>query len=242
MIIPYLLNSSNYPSLEAGIKFTKTPIITPDPFDSVRKILFGSNPDNMYINFRLHEYLTILTSTEYAGYMSMVSDLPKYPNPVNSAFLNMSYTHTVNPATLAIVGKFQANSKMGRMSSRILIKKDGSAITTQNLFTQNSRSDSYNADLSTLYTIPDVNFQFKFDSTPTDTLWNIISLAQPDSCTELFALVSNTGINTLASLFRGNGEPMNTFRGLWEQHPIFAYRVSGLLFALAYRTKELIVA
>ena len=35
-------------------------------------------------------------------------------------------------------------------------------------------------------------------------------------------------------------EPYNTFKNLWEDHPITAYRLAGFILALIYRTNELI--
>jgi hypothetical protein len=70
--------------------------------------------------------------------------------------------------------------------------------------------------------------------------WYIVTRALPDpAITTTINVLENLGEVTFLGLFGVDpAEPYATFKNLWEDHPLPAYRLAGITLALIYRTEE----
>ncbi|NDD52785.1 hypothetical protein EBZ39_02725 [bacterium] len=74
----------------------------------------------------------------------------------------------------------------------------------------------------------------------THAQWILEALANPSpAITTLLPTLELLGETTFLTLFGVNpAEPFRTFKNLWFEHPIAAYRLAGLTLALIYRVNE----
>lgn len=71
--------------------------------------------------------------------------------------------------------------------------------------------------------------------------WYVILRANPSpAILEAIPALESLGETTFLELFGlSNAEPYATFKNLWLDHPLPAYRLAGLVLAVIYRTEEL---
>lgn len=83
------------------------------------------------------------------------------------------------------------------------------------------------------------------DEAPVDTFggnaWRLTSFAPPASVVSLIPLLEVMGEPNLLELFGVSNydQPYATFKNLWFDHPLAAYRLAGFTMALIYRTEEI---
>lgn len=70
--------------------------------------------------------------------------------------------------------------------------------------------------------------------------WYVVTRALPEpALTKVLPVLEKLGETTFLQLFGTEpAEPYQTFKNLWENHPLPAYRLSGITLALIYRTEE----
>ena len=70
--------------------------------------------------------------------------------------------------------------------------------------------------------------------------WEITTRAKPASAiTTAISPLEMLGEPVFLELFGvGNDEPYETFKNLWFDHPLPAYRLAGITLAVIYRTEE----
>lgn len=74
---------------------------------------------------------------------------------------------------------------------------------------------------------------------PVIARWQITAIANPTPLIANISLLELLGEPLFLELFGVSGkEPYRTFKNLWEDHPLPAYRLGGLVLALIYRTNE----
>lgn len=83
-----------------------------------------------------------------------------------------------------------------------------------------------------------------FDVTELQTIvaqWYVILRANPTpAILDIIPALTSLGETTFLDLFGlDNREPYVTFKNLWLDHPLPAYRLAGLVLAVIYRTEEL---
>lgn len=61
-----------------------------EPFVSLRRVLFGSSPDRMFLNYRLQQYMATLHATELADYVTDLDPRITYWPPRTNLFFNES--------------------------------------------------------------------------------------------------------------------------------------------------------
>ena len=234
--------------LEEYVPTAYKPVKLTGALQSVRAILFGSNPDDAFMNYRLHQFMKILHSNEYVEYVtaldSRISYLP------GRSVVDERWSATTAPmsaggydSTLDLLGDFKAAESECRLDyiCEVSIPSTG-VVDVVNKTT--------GAKLETTYTITEglsneIPLQgvpaasFKLHGNPTVTaswLVNIRKEANADLANLPAKLQKSTVLWT--TLFTGD-EPYATFRKLWENHAYLDYRLSGVLLALIYRTEAI---
>lgn len=263
---------------------------------NLRRLLFGSNPDNYFLNFRVNELLTYIHETELADFVyqfdSRVTYWPKIGRPYfEPASKRILITQVYGPPQkLNIAGEFATAASNGSSLNfysvylrRAIIDGDATfQLTVQHAdetktvlvpdtysppvvgltntklnmrLNPGTTSGTYKNlvteidDFIVVETYdPDAPEKLSeekktlLNTTPgLEAQWLIETKANPTpAITTLMPSLELLGEPPYLELFGvENIEPYLTFKNLWFDHPLPAYRLSGIVLALIYRTEEL---
>jgi hypothetical protein len=218
---------------------------------AIRRILFGSDPDRLYLNYRLREYMTLLHSTELEEYILALDSRVTYYPTRDDVFFPGTFVNTVTQVSgssqlsLSLQGDPVANQQLGRASHTYRLAVVGSEQVKVNTLTTPLQEDlvavTVNNGLSSLIPLPGSGLTARI-STPdvlTTSVWLVEARVRPtrNMADVVTLLRTNLGATRLLELFgAAPEEPYKTFRNLWFDHPAAAYQLGGLLLAVIYRT------
>ena len=108
------------------IPSTFTPLTLPYKLATIRAALFGTAPDNYFLNFRVRELLRYIHETELAPYLyaldPRVTYWPEHRNADFSAPKQLKITQTAGqPRRIAVVGQFDVNNASGRAARQYTV-------------------------------------------------------------------------------------------------------------------------
>lgn len=272
------------------------PVVLPSVLQNLRRLFFGSAPDDYFLNFRVNELMSYIHATELAEYVyrldSRVTYWPKkdltYFEPAGKKITITQIYGT--PQRLTVAGDLFALTAIGKshnfytISLRNVLKDDvvspvievkyegkkNSAFTvpvltnsapppialpdTQLTLRLNPNSYQKNyveivTELSDFVVVESYDTkklstgQFVFDdATPgLERQWLVETRVNPAPLvTTIMPSIELLGEPAFLEIFGvENKEPYLTFKNLWFDHPLPAYRLSGIVLALIYRTEEL---
>lgn len=227
----------------------------PTYLDDVRARLFGSKPDRSMLNYRLAQFTRLLHATALAEYVTKLDPRVTYLGTDRTdlfgtaAFEPAVYADDVPQATtvLNVLGVPAVPDQAGGMyhAYRIESDDDNTLLVAQDQ--PRLRSQEYAAALvngvnTTDMPLGDSGYRLQLLS-PVDVLpstWRVTFHNRPQwDLGEIDAALHLVGEPTLLQLFGASPvEPYATFRNLFHDHKELAYRLGGLLLAVAYRTDE----
>lgn len=219
--------------------------------------IFGSNPDNTYLNYRAEQLLRTIAATEYGPYLRYHDTRETYDPLGDSDFaevnyaLTSSFTSAVTAASIVEVtrrGDLVADETTGTMCPKWNVTVSDGIITVENTRTRESVTKDIFSDgsvLSTPFHLPGspLDAHIRWSAADTMTDWNtsgrMSALLRPqksiaDITNELDALHVDT-VRLFGSLAK---EPYLTFYGLWRQNEM-PLRLTGFVLALIFRMHEL---
>lgn len=224
-------------------------VTLPTGLMTIRRALFGSNPDFAGLNYSVWQYMRILHSTEYEEW---VYDLdPRITYLGKKSIVDTEFGPSVdeNGEALQFAGAPGLGSMEGRLYESWSIEQLAPALyRITNLRTR--RSEDHVVSLTDGFTnfMPMTghrDFIVRIQTAlATVTKWTVQYLAAPTAQMDPVnraAQASNIGIEAYNELFPSR-DPYKLFKQLWEQHSLFPYKMSGYLLALIYRTEEIRVA
>jgi len=214
----------------------------------VHNVLFGSNPDNAFRNFRAWQCMRVLHSTEFAQYVTDLDPRITYLN--DRSIVDASQAASIEPLNaLAVgdvfeVGEVETSPSMSQMFPSWQLE----VLAALYVRTTNEKSGRR---LDTTVTITDgltsvipmagqVNYGVRIQASvmlPVGAKWRITAPAFPDADLAQLAADLETVESSLNQLF-GVVEPYKTFKELWNKHALLSYRLSGALLAFIYRAEE----
>ena len=215
----------------------------PSELITIRRALFGSDPDNAGMNYLLWQYMKILHSTEFEDYVTALDSRVTYLHA--RSLLDQPFGPTVseNSAALQFVGAPALGGTDGRLIESWGIERAGTLYTIRNYRTNVADShvptvvDGLTAFMP-MTGHPD--FQVRVStSIATVNNWDVEYLARPNESLDPInraAQLTNIGAEAYAYLFPRR-EPYTTFKSLWERHAHFPYKMSGALLAVIYLTE-----
>ncbi|HSN70705.1 MAG TPA: hypothetical protein VLT59_04315 [Steroidobacteraceae bacterium] len=218
----------------------------PSQLMTIRRALFGGDPDDAGLNYMVWQYMRVLHSTEFVEYVLALGTRITYLH--DRSLLDYPYGATVvnNPNALQFVGTPDLGGTSGRLMTSWTIERLAPAVfSIKNLYTgkQLTQNPGYAGGVTDF--MPMTGHQdFKvrvFDAYAAASQWTVEYLAKPNiemDITSRAAQLNNIGAEADAALFP-NTEPYKTFRQLWEQHIHLPYKLSGALLSLIYQTEEL---
>lgn len=222
------------------------PVELPSQLLTVRRALFGGNPDDAGLNYMLWQYMRVLHSTEFVEYVLALGTRITYLH--ERSLLDAAFGPTVlnNPTALQFIGAPDLGGTSGQLICSWAIERTApAAFVIKNLQTgkQETQYPGY-ANGVTDYMPMTGHKDFKvrvFDAYAVESQWVVEYLAKPGIEMDLVsraAQLNNIGAEARAALFPTQ-EPYKTFSQLWDYHMHMPYKLSGALLSLIYQTEEL---
>lgn len=285
-----------------------TPVQLNTTLSTLRRVVFGSNPDNYFLNVRARELLGYIHETELAQYVYALDPRVTYWPPTAANFFENAKTRvnitqvSGQPLRLNFGGTFSANNATGTSTQTYDVvlnsvedilavstqqtTKPGDPVTTVinatgnpptlplaetnlqfsvNFATTASTTELLTTELAELIITEQYNginnlewliVEPQADTTlgfttrpvlqtafPPETVvarWQITVQKNPAPIIANIGALELLGETLFLDLFGlKRTEPYVTFKNLWFDHPLPAYRLSGLILAAIYRTNEL---
>jgi len=258
------------------------PLVLPQSLKTLRRVLFGSLPDQRFLNLRARELLSYVHQTELAEYVYKLDPRVTYwPEPAANSFqfpTGIRIKQLRGPARpVAIGGEFIAANGSGRahrqytltfidpMDTPVVNEQEGATLTLESgegLLLQELKSEFITvsaeaindqrqdarqtvADGLPTLTLPETEVRVRLSSLISDPAtyegrWHINLLANPvPAITSLLPTLEILGEPIFLELFGvAPEEPYATFKNVWFDHPLPAYRLAGLVMSLVYRTEQ----
>lgn len=258
------------------------PLVLPTVLNTVRRVLFGSNPDQRFLNLRARELLSYIHQTPAVEYLHKLDKRVTYwPEPAENEFKyqpSLRVTQRAGaPRNVAIGGEFIASNSTGRANRQytmglypappeplgaeeeefltlennsgvLLTELDPDAevfLTTQTVYDPAPRTRERSAGELPVITLPETDIKLRLERLTTDPTtfngrWYIALNANPaPAITTLFPTLELIGEPVFIELFGlDDAQPYATFKNLWFDHPLPAYRLAGLVLAFIYRTES----
>lgn len=214
------------------------------------RMLFGASPDRLYLNYRLRQLLLLLHSTELdehiRGMDPRVTYWPFNPQTFADVFQPAAVPYDGNgPGHVYFTGSHAANDGTGTSQQAWALEVvDSSSVNiTRLILPLETGLQPYTSSggLSSPISLPGTGLQVRFTGSVGDH-WTLTSAARPSSDlgTLLAGLAASLGEGLLGSLLDGNDEPLLTYKNLWLNHELFAYKYGGLLMAIIYNLDQIV--
>lgn len=229
------------------------PVVLPQYLNSIRSRLFGANPDRAMLNYRAVQLLQMIAATDLQSYVTQLDtrityDLNKSGLYSDAIFEPVLYKYSGDALDqLTIVGSPTNPDTSGQSSYNFqvtIVSNSGIKVNIKRLvfpLQENQENLTLNNGLSPEYNLPFSGYSFRLNTLNTNAAWTISGYLRPTlTLPSLFNNLSSISEVSFNSLFGSSPkEPYLTFKNCWQYHPDFAYRLSGLIMALIYRTEEL---
>lgn len=275
------------------------PIRLTQTLNTVRKVIFGANPDNFFRDARSHELLSYIHQTELSEYIYALDPRVTYwPATTDNRFepnkQTISVTQTYGDARqLVVTGELQAGISSGTSyrSYVVALGKETANSATLSLYVRLLEPPNtvllspYPISEAPIVPLPESELKIRAGNTLLRRVFNPVAtemgggllvenysqLGLPQlaietpvnfSVAELAEIVAQwyvvttapplPAVTTLIPILEMLGEPVfldlfgvkpaapyETFKNLWFDHPLPAYKLSGLVLALIYRAEEL---
>jgi hypothetical protein len=224
-------------------------VALPTYLTSLRRILFGADPDRVYLNYRIRQCLGLLHSSDLVEFVTHFDPRITYSVTEDSWLLSDAFGLRASRTDVAVLREPPSADAFSRCLHqwRVSVIDEGTVSVAKQVSPTITTTQNYefNDDLSNELSLPGSNAGFYFNSTvlPGDS-FAIAGCSRPRrSLGELTADVEHLGARYMNDLF-GVGtplaaqEPFKTFRNLWRDHPELPYKLGGLLCAIVFQTER----
>lgn len=243
---------------EEYIPAAYVPVVLPSYLQTIRRLLFGADPDRYFLNFRARELLSYLHATELADYVyaldPRVTYWPEQSLPFYDTEKRVMATQSFGISTHAPMfqGDLFADNARGRsvreFSLRVTLENgpwEAIVSTPDKPGASESMPLTFTSGLSNAVALGATGLTFKVPQPPGATEWQIYTRVKPAAAlTTLLPLLELAGEPIYVELFGVDNttEPYVTFKQLWfdSRNPI--YRLSGLTLAVIYRTNQVLLS
>lgn len=231
------------------------PVVLVDPLLSVYRILFGSNPDRAYKNWRLREYMTTLHNSKLADHLT-VSDKRitywPYDRPLgfdSDPLLGANINRVYGNLSLSVVGEPAADDANGKLiwtgTLDIQNGTDYSIACETPRMLSSSGVLVFTNGLSAPIPVPGTNVKFVLSQAVSSSDRFVVTLmARPGKSisaimNDLESVIGIKANGRAAVALFGNGlmEPYKTYRNLWIDG-LPTLRMGAVLLSLAKRIEE----
>lgn len=217
---------------------------------TIRGALFSNDPDRLLMNYRLAQYMSLLHASNLEQDVLELDSRVTYWPADNNLFDHYKKPYSVKQISgsskaFYVIGDVSSHSDRDRLYNEwIITVLDGSNVQVNRLSPPASAATvgyTVTNNLSSVLSLPGSPFSFRFES-GVGSQWQVKILAVPKlslgDVVNMLQIVDNDNVNT--QLF---GSPPSgryaQYKQLWIEHDELAYKLSGLLLAVIYRTEEL---
>jgi hypothetical protein len=250
------------------------PLTLPNTLRVIRGVLFGSRPDQRFLNLRVRELLSYVHQTELVSYVHALDPRVTYWPEETSTEFKYQPSVTVQqvygtPCTLSFSGEFVVSNSGGKalreydvilslstVNSLVLTvtdTKDSVPVFRADGFVYDFTGDPptatvYFKDLPVIE-LPETQIRLRVNNGQAPAIltddeklakWHVKLAANPPAAiTTLLPTLELLGEPVFLELFGVDSvEPYATFKNVWFDHPLPAYRIAGLVMAYIYRAEE----
>jgi hypothetical protein len=225
------------------------PEIIPGWLTSLRKVLFGSDPDRDYLMHRVRDLLAVVYS---AGYQESLQENDKRithsDGADNLAYppqLQISQYVGATPSVPAILGGYDAADAGSRVSYRfkVIVNPGGTAFQVLRIVPKPPGDGAWNA-AGTMVPLRGTGVSVtKHAPLIANDSWNLdISLQPRKALASIVAELEALGDVALAPLLvtgGGDVEPLKTYRLLWQQGKDNTRRLAGITLAVIWHMERI---
>ena len=219
----------------------------PASLQSIRRILFGGDPDRAMLNYRVKQLLSLIQCTELQEFVTQLDPRLTYDiADENTLAMDATFQPTVEANSvgeLQFIGSPESPDMSGRSRYVFRVITIGDIARVWRAVPNNDVQDypltvvdglsnaiplegsGYSAVLNTA---ANTTFNIQIFLRPTWDLGQLVPLLERVGEPALDALLGITKV-----------EPYQTFRNLWYDHDELPYRLGAIVLALGYRTEEL---
>ena len=222
--------------------------VLPTYLQTLRSRIFGVSPDRVMLNYRVAQLLSTISSTDLQQYVVSVDSRLTYDYPDLKSGFGPSVQKQSGLATdeLTLQGSEVAPDASGVCSYRYVISVDTSpsaVVTVKRTVVPEVTEETaitLTNGLSQQISLPYSGLKFRLNSTTDGASWYVQGALRPTTnLSSIVESLSSIGEPTLLQLFgAAPEEPYNIFKNCWENHPELAYKLGGIVLAIAYRTDE----
>jgi hypothetical protein len=213
---------------------------------TVRRALFGGDPDQDGLDLSVWRYMRIIHSTEYEDWALALDPRLTYTGLESKLDVAFGTTVSADEDAFQFVGSTGLGGADGRLGASWRIDQLALAVyTITDLRTQQyvTHSVGLHDGMTEFMAFPGrPDFLVRIQTQLlTETSWSVSHVEAPGPAMDPVnraAQASNIGVEAYNELFPSR-DPFKLFKQLWEQHSLFPYKMSGYLLALIYRTEEI---
>lgn len=225
------------------------PVQPDSTLQTVRRKLFGSDPDRLFLNFRLAQFMTMLHATELESHVLTFDPRITYGRNA-SLIAESTFADSIAPFpgvaadTLHLLGTPRAPD-----DGRCIYEYDISVVSAGVARVQRLRPSpllelvefTTAAGLTSIVPLTGSGRSCRLSATTLGSRWTVTLRSRPtrdlgDVLVDLDALSEPVRLRLFDF---AEDEPRRTWRKLWETHPELPYRLGGLLLATASYTDAL---
>lgn len=224
------------------------PRTLPNELAAVRARLFGSTPDRVMMNYRLQQFMTLLHATDAVSFVLAKDPRITYGQTVDRSFFPAdafgakAYVSGGPDTAVTVGGDPAAPDATGLTQQTFVLSVAAGRVTS-------ARASSQFRLLDRPLTPPDTDVpldqsgyvaQVTADNTDTFSAEVRVGLRPQWDVGQILAGFDTAGEQEMIALFGVSpSEPYRSFYNLFFTATENAYRLAGLLLALAWRTDEL---
>lgn len=209
----------------------------------LHRLLFGREPDRLFLNYRARQLMVILHCTELSEFVTRqdprITYLPFLSTSLfDAAFQATAVQHEGAECQLYVTGEFVADEGRGlaQQSYRLqVLEGNVLQVTRQRPATQLTEiAYSLAGGLSLPISLPGSGLSVRFNTPAVGTVWRINIAGKPagDIGQLLAKIETSLGDEGVLQVFPPPyTEPVATFKRVWDEHSSFLYRISALLLA-----------
>lgn len=226
----------------------------PTHLQTLRRLLFGSDPDLPGLNYRTRQYLSLLHATRLEEFVLDLDPRISYkldtPDLFDASLFRPQVTQRTGPSSPLILdsdtGSADASGRLLRTWDIQVLDSSLVQVTLQQPLRQQVLAYTLTDGVSDLQPLAGSDIHFRFYAGHVGSRWRIQLYSRPRyDLGAIVASLETIGEPVLDALFHvgqpaGSMEPYKTFRNLWYDHFELAYRLGGILLALVYGTDELL--
>jgi len=215
--------------------------------------LFGTNPDRLFLNYRMRQLMAIIHATELEEFVVYYDPRVTYLPLIDDESFFSSIFGTAVTQVVGTGDEFLVNGEAVAAAGANRLQQIWDVVVTDaNTLRVDKRTNPvdsieyplvYRNGLSDEYPLSGSSLSFRIREAPLNTRWTVEARMQPtadDIGTTIAGLETSLGDGGLQYLFPLNAqEPVATWKRVWARNPIAGYRYGAVLLAIADRVNQM---